>query len=75
MNVRGTRAPQRDRAGVSLGGGTPGGMGYGPGRQARPSIVQGLIPSGDAAYLWALVLLEVLAIGWLRSAFKRYHGG
>lgn len=54
--------------GVGFGGGTPGGVS----RRAGPSSA---IPQGDAAYLWALVILEVLAIGWLRSAFKRYHGG
>lgn len=54
--------------GVGFGGGTPGG------RATRPGAPN-LIPQGDAAYLWALVILEALAIGWLRSAFKRYHGG
>jgi len=49
-------------------GGTPGGLRQSPG-------MPNLVPQGDAAYLWALVLLEALAIGWLRSAFKRYHGG
>lgn len=72
---RQTKSPQRDRASVHLGGGTPGGLGFGSGRQGRPSVLSGLIPTGDAAYLWALVILELLAIGWLRSAFKRYHGG
>ncbi len=50
-----------------IAGGTLGGIG-------RPGM-PALVPQGDAAYLWALVLLEALAIGWLRSAFKRYHGG
>jgi len=48
-------------------GGTLGGLGR-PGPAA-------LVPQGDAAYLWALVLIEALAIGWLRVSFKRYHGG
>lgn len=55
--------------GPSLGGGTPGGR---PAGRPGPSA---LVPQGDAAYLWALVVLEALAIGWLRQAFKRYHGG
>lgn len=52
-----------------LAGGTLGGL-----MQGRPGP-SNIVPQGDAAYLWALVLLELLAIGWLRSAFKRYHGG
>ena len=49
-------------------GGTLGGFG-------RLGAGGGLIPQGDALYLWVLVILEVLAISWLRTAFKRYHGG
>lgn len=30
---------------------------------------------GDEVYLWVLIGLEVGAIAFLRSAFKRYHGG
>jgi hypothetical protein len=30
---------------------------------------------GDEIYLWILVAIEVATIGWLRSAFSRYHGG
>jgi type VI protein secretion system component VasA len=30
---------------------------------------------GEEVYLWALVIAEALAIGWLRTAFKRSHGG
>ena len=30
---------------------------------------------GDEMYLWILVGLEVGAIAWLRSAFRRHHGG
>ncbi len=52
-----------------IAGGTLGGL------MGRPGAAPALVPQGDAAYLWALVILEVLAIGWLRSAFKRYHGG
>ena len=54
-----------------IAGGTLGGLGFMSGRPG-PS---GLIPQGDAFYLWILVGLEVLAISWLRSAFKRHHGG
>jgi hypothetical protein len=54
--------------GIGFGGGTPGGQMAGRGAAS-------LVPQGDAAYLWVLVILEVLAISWLRQAFKRYHGG
>lgn len=30
---------------------------------------------GDEVYLWVLITLEVLAIGFLRHLFSRYHGG
>ncbi len=53
------------------GGGTGGTLG---GLRGRPGP-SAIVPQGDAAYLWVLVALEVLAIGWLRAAFKRYHGG
>ena len=52
-------------------GGPTGGTLGGRGRLGA----SGLIPQGDAAYLWVLVALELLAISWLRTAFKRYHGG
>lgn len=59
-------APQ----GVPLAGGTLGGksaMGRKPGRYQTKL--------GDEHYLWILVILEVVAIGWLRHAFRRRHGG
>ena len=30
---------------------------------------------GDELYLWILVASELLAIAWLRRAFRRTHGG
>jgi len=51
-----------------IAGGTLGGLMPRPGMPA-------VVPQGDAAYLWMLVLLEVAAIAWLRKTFKRYHGG
>jgi hypothetical protein len=33
------------------------------------------VPQIDSIYLWVLVLLEVAAIGGLRRAFRRHHGG
>lgn len=52
-----------------------GGTGGTLGGKMRSPGAGSIIPAGDAAYLWALIALEVLAIGWLRQAFKRYHGG
>ena len=40
---------------------------------ARPGSVP--IKLGDEVYLWILVLVEVGLIAWLRSTFKRHHGG
>lgn len=54
--------------GPHMGGGTPGGLMSGRG---LPSFKA----TGDELYLWALVLLEVGAIAWLRHAFRRHHGG
>jgi hypothetical protein len=56
---------------LGVGGGGTGGTLGGRMTAGAPSTV----PQGDAAYLWALVVLEVLAISWLRQAFKRHHGG
>lgn len=30
---------------------------------------------GDEGYLWILVIIEALALGYLRKKTKRYHGG
>jgi len=30
---------------------------------------------GDEQYLWILIGLEIVAMGWLRQAFRRRHGG
>jgi hypothetical protein len=50
-----------------MAGGLRAGIGTRPGRMQ--------VQLGDEAYLWVLVLLEVGAIAWLRSAFRRHHGG
>lgn len=71
MNPRGgqqhTPAATRNPS-PRIAGGTLGGLMAG-----RPAPA--LAPQGDAAYLWALIALELLAIVWLRKSFKRYHGG
>lgn len=57
-------------ASVGPPGGTLGGksaIGRKPGRSG--------MKLGDEQYLWILVFLEVGAIAWLRSAFRRRHGG
>ena len=48
-------------------GGVRGVVGTAPGRMQ--------LRIGDEGYLWILVALEVAAIAWLRSAFRRHHGG
>ena len=30
---------------------------------------------GDEGYLWILLLLELVAMAFLRKHFRRYHGG
>jgi len=52
-------------------GGTLGGIPRAAG--ARPSRIN--VNVGDEMYLWLLVVLEALAIGWLRQRFRRRHGG
>lgn len=55
----------------------------GPGTQGTMGGVSAIGPRpgksmtilGDEVYLWILVVLEVGAIMFLRSAFSRYHGG
>jgi len=44
-----------------------------PAAGARPGSRPLLL--GDEMYLWALVLLEVAAMGALRRKFRRHHGG
>lgn len=54
----------RAQAGVSP---TPGPAG---GRRRRRTVAL-----DDAHYLWLLVILEVLAHGWLRHWSRSHHGG
>lgn len=52
-------------------GGTPGGR---PNATTRAAgSVSYLI--GEVGYLWVLVIIEVLLMGWLRNANRRHHGG
>lgn len=30
---------------------------------------------GDEAYLWLLVIIEIITMAFLRNHFRRYHGG
>lgn len=52
---------------VGMLGGVKQAVGSAPGR--KPLML------GDEMYLWILVLLEVGAVFWGRSALSRYHGG
>lgn len=49
-------------------GGRPIAMGSAPGTAFST-------PLGDVGYLWVLIGVEVAVIGYLRRAFRRYHGG
>jgi hypothetical protein len=75
-----TMSPGNRNRGVPMAGGTLGGLppsggGRSSGRRPSFSLPSSFLPSGDTAYLWGLIAAEVLAIAWLRKAFKRYHGG
>lgn len=48
-------------------GGTRTAVGSRPG--SRP------VKLGDEVYLWILVAVEVGLMGWLRSSFRKHHGG
>lgn len=53
--------------------GTLGGLGIGitaAGR--RPGLKLTL---GDEGYIWVLIAIEILIMGFLRNHFRRYHGG
>lgn len=56
------------------GPGVQGTMG-GPAPAVGPRPGKSMTILGDEVYLWILVLAEVAAIMFLRSAFARYHGG
>lgn len=46
------------------------------GRSAAGGIRPGLkLNVGDEIYLWILLILELMAMGYLRHHFRRYHGG
>ena len=49
--------------------GTPGGKSAAGGRPGMN------LQAGDEVYLWVLVVLEILAMVFLRNHFRRYHGG
>ena len=51
--------------------GTQGGRARATG--SRPGIPS--LNMGDEFYLWALVLIEVFVMGYLRQHFRRHHGG
>lgn len=51
-------------------GGTLGGL-----RSAGRAPGARQLQLGDEIYLWILVIIEVLLMGWLRQNFRRHHGG
>lgn len=46
-----------------------------PGGARKPSVSTGTVSGGVEVYLWALVLIEVFLMGFLRHAFRAHHGG
>lgn len=40
-----------------------------------PTGARGPLNIGDEQYLWALVAIEALALFFMRSVFRRQHGG
>lgn len=59
------------RTGSMPAGGTMGG----PAPAVGPRPGKRTVVMGDEVYLWVLVVAEVSAVMFLRSAFSRYHGG
>lgn len=58
---------------TSPAGGTGGTLG---GRKIATGATPGMkLAIGDEGYLWLLVVLEGLTLGYLRKRFRRYHGG
>jgi len=52
--------------------GTPGGQT----KMAASRVMGGKLSSSSPVfYLWLLVGIEVVLMGWLRHSFRRYHGG
>lgn len=65
----GSRTSNPNPSGIpqgTLGGSRVGSSGSRPGTSLR---------IGDEGYLWILVILEIMAMGFLRRHFRRYHGG
>jgi hypothetical protein len=78
MTVRGTRTTRSQAAGrrTPTAAGTPQGGNGGAGSTAtnRAGMMAGQV-GGVTMYLWVLVGIEVLLMGYLRSTFRRDHGG
>lgn len=54
---------------------TPGMSGGTPGGRAPSFSGLANMAVGEVGYLWALVIIEVLLMGYLRKQFRRHHGG
>ena len=74
MNVaRAIFGPNSATSNTNPAGGTGGTLG---GRKIATGAAPGMrLAIGDEGYLWILVIIEALALGYLRKRFKRYHGG
>lgn len=71
MRIPATSNPRPSAAPNS---GTMGGVGP-IGNPGRTSTLSTNMAFGDEGYLWLLVFLEVLLMGFFRNHFRRYHGG
>ena len=67
--VFGTKASTSNTRQSGIPQGTPGGSNAAGGRPGKR------IQAGDEMYLWILVVLEILAMVFLRQQFRRHHGG
>jgi hypothetical protein len=67
--VLGTKSSTSNTRASGATGGTPGGV------RATGSKPGMKMNAGDEVYLWAMVLIEILVMTFLRNNFRQHHGG